>query len=100
MNAQSDLNKLRTFALPRIVNGTASANFFVLLSPDGKVEAKFVSGAESLKPAEKALTRVNYKFIFPDHGPERIANNALLGCYPYSGCSLVFTPPSQPVTMP
>lgn len=100
MNAQSDLNKIRTFTLPRIVNGTASANFFVLLSPDGKVEVKFVSGAESLKPAEKALTRVNYKFVFPDHGPERIANNALLGCYPYSGCSLVFTPPSLSVSVP
>ena len=92
MNAVSDLNKLRTFALPRIVNGTASANFLVMLSPDGKVEAKFVSGAESLKSTGKALTRVNYKFAFPDHSPERIAHNALLGCYPYSGCSLVFTP--------
>jgi hypothetical protein len=72
----------------------------VMLSPDGKAEAKFVSGTESLKPAEKALTRVNYKFLFPDHDPERIAYNALLGCYPYSGCSLVFTPPSQPLTFP
>jgi hypothetical protein len=79
MNAQADLNKVRTFALPRMVNGTASANFFVMLSPDGKIEAKFVSGTESLKAAEKVLTRVNYKFVFPDHGPERIAYNALLG---------------------
>jgi tetratricopeptide (TPR) repeat protein len=100
--AQSDLNKMRTFALPRIVSGNASADYLVLFGPGGKVEAKFISGSDSLKAAEKAVVRVSYGFSFPDDGPTRIARKALVGCDPYTGCSIVFmtqtaTPPTPPL---
>jgi hypothetical protein len=102
--AVTELNEMRTVQLPRLVGGTASAEFYVVLGPGTKVDAKFNSGADSLKRAEKVLTKVNFKFVFPDDGPERIARKALLGCYPYSGCSIVlmmpstsnFTPPLVP----
>lgn len=92
--AVTELNKLRTFDLPKIVNGTASATFLVLLGPGKKVEAKFVNGSDSLKGAEKALSKVDFRFTFPDDNPTRIARTGLLGCYPYSGCSIVFLMPS------
>ncbi|MBV9183273.1 MAG: tetratricopeptide repeat protein, partial [Acidobacteria bacterium] len=91
--AVTELNKMRSFQLPRIVRGTASAQFFVLLGPGKKVEAKFISGADSLKGVESTVTKANYKFTFPDSAPSRVAYTATLGCYPYSGCSIVFIMP-------
>jgi tetratricopeptide (TPR) repeat protein len=93
-SAVTELNKMRTFELPRIVGGTANAIFIVLLGPDKKVEARFAGGADSLKGAEKMLVRKDFKFSFPDDNPTRIARTGMLGCYPYSGCSIVFLTPS------
>ena len=102
--AVTELNQMRTFSLPRIVKGRASATFYLLLGPGKKVEVKFQNGDDSLKPAEKFLASLNYKFTFPDDGAERLSRTGVLGCYPYSGCSFVFTIPSAfsggPPTVP
>jgi hypothetical protein len=83
------LNDARTFKIPRIVGGTASAEFFVLIGPGDKVEAKFISGSDSLKGAHKILESTKFNIKFPDHYPTRILRRGIVGCYQYTGCSFV-----------
>jgi hypothetical protein len=87
-----DLNQMRTIKLPRIVAGSVSAEFFVLIGHGGKVEARFISGAESLKKAQKALESVSYNLKFPDANPALVLRRGVLGCYQYTGCSFVLMP--------
>jgi hypothetical protein len=88
-----DLNRMRTFKLPRIVSGTAKAEFFLLIGPGGKAEAKFISGSDSLKGVQKALESTNYNQPFPDEHPTRILRRGIVGCYQYTGCSFVLLSP-------
>jgi len=92
-SSMNDLNRLRTIKLPRIASGSVSAEFFVLLGPGGKVEAKFISGADSLRSARKALESANYSQKFPDDRPTLVLRRGILGCYQYTGCSFVLMPP-------
>ncbi len=88
-----DLNHMRTFKLPRIISGTANAEFFLLIGPGGKAEAKFISGSESLKSVQKTLESTNYNQPFPDEHPTRILRRGIVGCYQYTGCSFVLLSP-------
>ena len=97
----NDFNEMRTFKLPRLVEGSASAEFFLLFSPQDKPpgftldDVKFISGSDKLKPAVKILKVTNFKVQFPDNGPAHIIRRGVLGCYQYTGCSIVlFTPNS------
>jgi tetratricopeptide (TPR) repeat protein len=94
MTLMTDLNDLRTVKLPRLVSGTANADFFLLFSPGGKVEAKFISGSDSLKGAAAKLEAIRFKTPFPDQHSARILRRGILGCYTYSGCTFVMMPPS------
>jgi tetratricopeptide (TPR) repeat protein len=91
----SDPNLLRTTKLPRLVPGTANAEFFVMLTHDPKSsntrveDVKFASGAEQLRSSAKALSAVNFKFPFPDDGPSHLVRRGILSCYPVTGCSFV-----------
>jgi tetratricopeptide (TPR) repeat protein len=89
MDFMDELNHARTFKIPRIVGGTASAEFFVLIGPGDKVEAKFISGSDSLKGAQKILESTNFNLKFPDAYPTRIVRRGIVGCYQYGGCSFV-----------
>jgi hypothetical protein len=93
-SVQSDLNDLRTIKLPRLVNGTANAEFFVVFGPGKKVEAKFISGSDSLKDADISQRASRFAVPFPDEHPTRILRRGILGCYPSSGCTLVMMPPT------
>ena len=88
-----DLNHMRTFKLPNIVSGTAEAEFFLLIGPGGKTEAKFISGSDSLKGIQKTLESTNYNQPFPDEHPTRILRRGIVGCYQYTGCSFVLLSP-------
>jgi tetratricopeptide (TPR) repeat protein len=89
----SDLTNIRK--LPRLMAGTFSAEFFVILARDQKTSAlkvgdtKFVSGSEKLRSSGKALSGLSYKFPLPDEGPTRLLRRGILGCYAYTGCSFV-----------
>jgi len=90
-----ELTKLRTVKLPRIVPGTATAEFFLEIAPGPKVEdAKFVSGSEELKPAEDILNlnHVTFEMAFPKGSSARVVRRGLLACTPLSGCELVMLP--------
>src|SRR5216684_4425842 len=89
-----DLNHMRTFKLPRIVSGTATAEFLLLIEPGGKAEAKFISGSDSLKGVQKALESATFNLKFPDEHPARILRRGIVGCYQYTGCSFVLIPPN------
>ena len=84
LTSMEDLNHMRTIRLPRIVSGTASAEFFVLLSPGGKVEAKFISGNDSLKSSQKTLESTNFNLKFPDDRPTLVLRRGIVGCYQYT----------------
>ena len=91
-SVQSDLNDLRTIKLPRLIAGTANAEFFIVLGPGKKVEAKFISGSDALKNADISPRASKSLIPFPDEHPTRIVRRGILGCYPSSGCTLVMIP--------
>ncbi|HST10855.1 MAG TPA: tetratricopeptide repeat protein [Terriglobales bacterium] len=89
----------RTFKIPRLTQGTETAEFFVLFSADGKSKAfkvddvKFVSGSDKLKTQAKQLKAIDFAFPSPSDGASRFVRRGILGCYPYSGCSFVLLDP-------
>jgi tetratricopeptide (TPR) repeat protein/transglutaminase-like putative cysteine protease len=93
-NGTEELNNLRTFQLQRIISTDESADFFLLFTQGGKVaEVKFVSGSDKLKTADTAIRAANVHVPLPDDGPTHIVRRGVLGCYKYSGCTLVLVSP-------
>jgi tetratricopeptide (TPR) repeat protein len=90
------LGKMRTTHLPRILPGSASADFFLLLSEGPKVEdVKFISGDVKLKSATAVLKKTKLNVLFPDHALTRLLRRAMLVCSPTTGCELVLLPPDS-----
>jgi len=91
----------RTFKLPRFLPGTESAEFFVLLTSDGKsksfkvADTKFISGSDKMKLQGKQLKTIDFKVPAPDPTPARFVRRGILGCYQYSGCSFVLLDPGS-----
>lgn len=89
----------RTFKLPRFLPGTESAEFFVLLSSDGKSktfkveDVKFISGSDKMKLQGKQLKSVDFNFSAPNHAVTRFVRRGILGCYESSGCSFILLDP-------
>jgi tetratricopeptide (TPR) repeat protein len=90
---RNDLNQMRTIKLGHTISGNVSAEFFVLLGPGNKVDAKFISGSDSLKSIQKSLESTSFNLRFPDDRPTRILRRGIVGCYQYTGCSFVLIPP-------
>ncbi len=90
-----DSSTFRTTKLPRLAEGEASAEFFLLFVRDSKTgkprveDVKFISGTEKLRAAEKTLRSSTFSIFFPDNGPTHLVRRGILGCYHYSGCSFV-----------
>ena len=80
----------RTIKLPSIVQKKAEADFFILLSQPGKVDAvKFISGSDLLKTsARTALLGADYGEIFPDATPTRIIRRVAVRCTDKGECSM------------
>ncbi len=68
-----------------------AADFFVLLSPPGKVESvRYVSGSEDLKNVAAALKNSDVAGAFPDNNPTKLIRRGTLSCAPNSGdCTFV-----------
>jgi tetratricopeptide (TPR) repeat protein len=88
-----EVNHTRTTRLPRVVSGTAHADFFLVFTRDTKnsfvkvEDVKFINGSESLKSANTAWKSVISKIAIPGDSHPRILRRGTLGCYPDSGCS-------------
>jgi tetratricopeptide (TPR) repeat protein len=96
----SDLSQMRTVHLPRVVSGNAQAEFFVVFGAAGKTEAKFISGTESLRSVTKTIASAKFSIGLPDENPAHLVLRAIVGCYPYSGCSIVMITTSQAPRLP
>jgi len=92
----ADLSQLRSVKLKRLVAGSATAEFFLLVSPGPKVtDVQFVSGSEKLKSAGQALSEAHFQMAFPEGSSARLVRRAILSCSPVTGCAAVlFTPDS------
>jgi tetratricopeptide (TPR) repeat protein len=91
-SATPELSTIRTFKLPRLAKETANAEFFVLVGTGSK-EAKFISGSDQLKSADKSLDAIDFRTSFPDDGPTRLLRRGILSCFPTSGCAFVLSSP-------
>jgi tetratricopeptide (TPR) repeat protein len=92
--AGEDLGKMRTTHLQRIVPGSASADFFVLISEGPKVEdVTFVSGDPKLKSAADVLKKAKLNVIFPDHAQTRLLRRGMVVCSSITGCEFVLLTP-------
>jgi len=90
------LNQRRTMKLPRLVPGSATAEFFFLLAPGPKLEdIRFISGSDKLRNAKKALSSTAFNMPFPAGSDARLVRRGVVGCYPASGCSLVLIFPDS-----
>ncbi len=92
--------KEREFKLPRFLIGTESAEFFVLLTSDGKSkkfkveEVKFISGSDKMKLQGRQLKSIDFNVPAPDDVPAHFLRRGILGCYQYTGCSFVLLDPA------
>ena len=90
----------RTYKLPRLLPGTESAEYWVLLASDGKSknfhadDVKFISGSEKMKAREKRLKEIQFDVPAPQDVPTRFVWRGIFGCYQYSGCSFVVLDPA------
>ena len=88
-----ELSRMRTVKLPTITSKTASGEFFVLLSPGGKVDdTKFISGSESLRNAGPRFAAMKFPVEFP--GPARIVRRGILTCG-VAGCEFTLLLPDS-----
>ncbi len=90
-----ELGRVRTFGVPDVGSKKGSAEFFLLLSPTGVLDAQFISGPETFRASsEKLKTMVNLE-VWPDKGPERIVRRGILSCSEYTKpeCQLTFILP-------
>lgn len=88
--AAEELGRMRSTHLRRIVAGSASADFFLLISNGPYVEdIKFVSGDGKLKSAADVLKATKLKVLFPDHGPTLLVRRGMVVCSGVTGCEFV-----------
>jgi Tfp pilus assembly protein PilF len=92
----AELSQLRTVKLKRLLPGSESAEFFILLGPGAKVESvHFISGSEKLKlAAEQVLPDTTFPVSFPKTSSARLVRRAIVNCSPVSGCQAVLLTPS------
>jgi hypothetical protein len=93
MSAAEELSRMRTVKLPKIVNGTASADFYVLIGPGGKVKGtNFIRGSEFLRFSGDDLAKAPFKVPLPADSNAQLLRKGILSCSSYTGCSFVFYP--------
>ena len=95
-----ELSRLRTVKLknyaPTVATAGATAEFFLLFEPSGKVEeASFISGADSLRAAIAVVTEAKYEVAFPEGSSAHIVRRGILMCSKISGCQFVLYTPGS-----
>ena len=96
-----EVNSMRTIKLPRVIPGTATAEFFLVFTQAYKgssldlADAKFISGSEELRSAGKFLLSAPFTFPFPDENHPNILRRGILSCYEHTGCSFTLINPGD-----
>ncbi|MGH9755752.1 MAG: DUF3857 domain-containing protein [Blastocatellia bacterium] len=77
------------------------AEFYILAIPGAErraqiTGARFIRGAEKLRPMAAALKGAKYSMIFPDETATKLIRRGTLTCQPQNGeCSFVLLPPEE-----
>ncbi|MGA8144549.1 MAG: DUF3857 domain-containing protein [Candidatus Acidiferrales bacterium] len=92
--AQPELASIRKLRAGKFLKEDAQADFFVLLSPDGKSpkvdDVRFISGDARLRPFAEKLRTLDYGAVFPDTSPLKLVRRGTLACSATTG-DCVFT---------
>jgi tetratricopeptide (TPR) repeat protein len=91
-----ELSQLRTVKLKRLIAGKATAEFFLLFTPDSKVQdAAFINGDEKLRSVSAALTDAKFQVSFPAASSAHLVRRAVVMCSTVSGCEAVLYTPNS-----
>jgi tetratricopeptide (TPR) repeat protein len=100
-DAAGDLSAVRSYRVNAIKEwggGYKTATFGIAMTKaQGAPLVWFLSGADELKDDAAELSKIKFRISFPDDGPTRVVQRALLSCSEVSKyCTLILLP----VTMP
>jgi tetratricopeptide (TPR) repeat protein len=102
--AKAELAELRAIKLGSLLKGEKEkleAEFYIIAVPGAEhiaqvTGARFIRGAEKLRPLAAALKGVKYTMTFPDGTATKLIRRGTLTCQPNNGeCSFVLTPPEE-----
>ena len=89
-----DLSTIRSVELPLRKKEQLSADFFILLGPEGVEAAKFISGDEGLKDETGTLIKAKLDEPFPPASKARIIRRGVMACSEVIGnCQFVMLLP-------
>jgi tetratricopeptide (TPR) repeat protein/transglutaminase-like putative cysteine protease len=89
-----ELSAVRSIKLARIPKGSGSGEVFLLFDSGSKVtDVKFISGADTLADAPKAIQAAVFPIQMPEGSRARIVRRAILSCSQITGCTLVLFNP-------
>jgi hypothetical protein len=77
------------------------AEFYIIAVPGAErvaqvTGARFIRGAEKLRPLAGALKGAKYSMVFPDETATKLIRRGTLTCQPQNGeCSFVLLPPEE-----
>jgi tetratricopeptide (TPR) repeat protein len=104
IKAKAELNGLRAIKLGPLLKGEKEkleAEFYVVAIPGADrsavgAGARFIRGAEKLRPLTGALKGAKYTMTFPDETATKLIRRGTLTCQPNNGeCSFVLLPPEE-----
>jgi tetratricopeptide (TPR) repeat protein len=91
--ASENLQGARTLTIPDTWKG-GSADFYMLLAPDGVAEVQFVSGDERLRSALPILKKARFSRQVPTGSPARLLRRGILFCSKETHvCEFTLIPP-------
>jgi Flp pilus assembly protein TadD len=93
---RSDLSRIRTIALQGKGPVGKKADFFVLFSAPGRVEAvKFIDGDTEMRAVAAALQNLPASAVFPDDTPAKILRRGIAACGANGACSFTLLLPED-----
>ncbi len=100
--AKPELDELRSIPAGKLFAEAVSAEFLILVSPQGeggsstKVDAvRFVSGNENLRAFAENLRHLDYGTMFPDAAPAKLVRRGTLTCAATGNCTLTLEIPGS-----
>ena len=100
--ARPELAQERTFAMGKLLDEKADANFELLLSPgvaDGSTtqvdDVKFLGGSDQLRDFADRLRKIDFGAMFPDASPVKLVEVGALSCTDSGDCSFTLALPDD-----
>jgi hypothetical protein len=99
--AKAELAEMREIKLGSLLKGEKEkleAEFYIVAVPGSRrfaqiTGARFIQGAEKLRPMKAAFKGAKYPMVFPDKTVTKLFRSGTLTCQPQNGgCSFVLSP--------